>query len=111
MLKTFLPMGLRMTIRGLQIPNFAFSRRGHNSQMILHSPEQIENMATRKSLKDQGKEVLPRPWKTYAGSDNRKFRVSLVGLPNCGKSSLFNCLVGERIAVVDKLEGMTRDRK
>jgi small GTP-binding protein len=40
-----------------------------------------------------------------------RFRVSLVGLPNCGKSSLFNCLVGENIAIVDSHSGTTRDRK
>ena len=43
--------------------------------------------------------------------DKSMFRVSLVGLPNCGKSSLFNCLIGERVAVVDKQRGTTRDRK
>ncbi len=37
-------------------------------------------------------------------------KVVIVGRPNVGKSSVFNWLCGRRIAIVDQMSGVTRDR-
>lgn len=55
-------------------------------------------------------ELFHRTYLTHSDQSMSIPRVVIVGRPNVGKSSVFNWLDGRRLAIVDDVAGVTRDR-
>ncbi len=49
------------------------------------------------------------PPETEDGEDEDRIKVAVIGKPNVGKSSLINCILGEKRVIVSDVAGTTRD--
>lgn len=62
--------------------------------------KELENIMSTKRENDLKKGLKPRP-----------IRTMIVGIPNCGKSTLINALVGKKVTVVGDKPGVTKNQQ
>ena len=70
-------------------------------RLIQFTPQQVEHIHSKASPK-----LLD-----FTKGTSSYYTVCIIGLPNSGKSTLYNCIVGDNLALTDSIPGMTRDRK
>ena len=83
------------------------------SQLDFSDEEDVNEVASEDvflAIKEANKALgsLIKEYKPFE-KDVMKKTITLTGKPNVGKSSLFNCLAGERLAIVSEEAGTTRD--
>lgn len=83
------------------------------SQLDFSDEEDVNEVASKEVFLSVGEAnkalgLLIKEYKPFE-KDVMKKTITLTGKPNVGKSSLFNCLAGERLAIVSKEAGTTRD--
>ncbi len=102
--------GLRRRIEVIE--NLVLDARSALEAAIDYPDEAGEEVYT--DLPQKMEDALSRINALLANAQQGRFlregvRVVIIGKPNVGKSSLFNCLVGEDRAIVTDLAGTTRD--